>query len=86
MMNTLGDMKENPTVQQVIKGMTGGMLAAYGGDEHNPDYLFAVNIVLNTPLRRLVQQGGGTTPVQLMEAVVDAANGDATALASMLPQ
>lgn len=86
LMNTLNDMKENPAVQQVVKGMTGGMLAAYGGDENHLDYLFAVNIVLNTPLRRLVQQSGGTTPVQLMRAVVDAANGDASALASMLPQ
>ncbi|MGN1192412.1 MAG: glycoside hydrolase family 3 C-terminal domain-containing protein [Dorea sp.] len=83
LLNTFNDMKENPVVQQIIQGMTGGMLAAYGGDETNPEYIFTVSIVLNTPLVRLVQQGGGATPLGLMQAAVGAANGDEAAIAQL---
>ena len=60
--------------------MTAGILAGYGGDETNAEYIFTVSIILNTPLIRLVQQGGGQTPLALMQAAVGAANGDAAAL------
>ncbi|MGN1142512.1 MAG: glycoside hydrolase family 3 C-terminal domain-containing protein [Oliverpabstia sp.] len=83
LLNTFNDMKENPVVQQIIQGMLGGMLAAYGGDETNPEYIFTSSIVLNTPLVRLVQQGGGQTPLELMQAAVGAANGDEAALAML---
>ena len=76
-------MKENPVVQQIIQGMTGGILQSYDRDESNPEYIFTVSIILNTPLVRLVQQGGGATPLALMKAVVGAANGDEAALAQL---
>ena len=47
------------------------------------EYIFTVSIILNTPLVRLVQQGGGATPLALMKAVVGAANGDEAALAQL---
>ena len=80
LLNTFNDMKENPVVQQIIQGMTAGILAGYGGDETNAEYIFTVSIILNTPLIRLVQQGGGQTPLALMQSAVGAANGDAAAL------
>lgn len=83
LLNTFHDMKENPIVQQIIQGMTGGMLAAYNGDETNPEYLFTVSILMNTPLVRLVQQGGGATPISLMKAAVGAANGDEAVISQL---
>ena len=83
LLNTFNDMKENPVVQQIIQGMTGGILQSYDRDESNPEYIFTVSIILNTPLVRLVQQGGGATPLALMKAVVGAANGDEAALAQL---
>lgn len=80
MLNTFNDMKENPVVQQIIQGMIGGILASYGGDENNPEYIFTTSIILNTPLVRLVQQGGGMTPLALMQMAVGAANGDESAI------
>ena len=80
LLNTFNDMKENPVVQQIIQGMTAGILAGYGGDETNAEYIFTISIILNTPLIRLVQQGGGQTPLALMQAAVGAANGDEAAM------
>lgn len=79
MLNTMDDMKDNPVVRQVMEGMRGGILQTCGGDETSPEFIFTINIVFNTPLIRLVQQGGGATPIELMKAVVDCANGDMSA-------
>lgn len=79
LMNTLNDMKENPVVQQIMDGMKGGILQSCGGDENSSEFLFTISIVFNTPLIRLVQQGGGTTPLGLMQAAVACANGDMSA-------
>lgn len=83
LLNTFHDMESNPIVAQIAAGMKAGMLQQFGGDESNPEYIFTVSIVMNTPLIRLVQQGGGATPIALMEATVGAANGDQEAIASL---
>lgn len=83
LLNTFHDMESNPIVAQIAAGMKAGMLQQFGGDESNPEYIFTVSIVMNTPLIRLVQQGGGATPIALMEAAVGAANGDQEAIASL---
>lgn len=59
LLNTMNDMKDNPIVRQIMEGMKGGILQSCGGDETNPEYLFTISIVFNTPLIRLVQQGVG---------------------------
>lgn len=78
MMNTLNDMKEDPAVKQIMDGMKAGMLQ--GRDENDPEMIFTLSIVFNTPLIRLVQQGGGATPLGLMQAAVACANGDMSAV------
>jgi len=80
LLNTLNDMKENPVVRQIMDGMKGGILQSCGGDENSPEFLFTISIVFNTPLIRLVQQGGGVTPLGLMQAAVACANGDMSAV------
>ena len=80
LLNTFHDMEENPVVRQIMEGMKGGILQSYGGDENDPEYLFTINIVFNTPLIRLVQQSGGMTPLALMQAAVGAANHDPAAV------
>lgn len=80
LLNTLNDMKENPVVQQIMEGMKGGILQSCGGDENSPEFLFTISIVFCTPLIRLVQQGGGSTPLGLMQAAVACANGDMSAV------
>lgn len=80
LLNTMNDMKENPVVQQIMNGMRGGILQSCGGDENSPEFLFTISIVFNTPLIRLVQQGGGATPLGLMQAAVACANGDTSAV------
>lgn len=87
LLNTMSDMKENPVVRQIMGGMREGILQSCGGDENNPEFLFTISIVFNTPLIRLVQQGGGATPLGLMQAAVACANGDMSAagqLAAMM--
>lgn len=87
LLNTMNDMKENPAVHQIMEGMKSGILQSCGGDEDNPEFLFTINIVFNTPLIRLVQQGGGMTPLAMMQAAVACANGDTSAagqLAAMM--
>lgn len=87
LLNTMNDMKENPVVQQIMEGMRGEILQTCGGDENSPEFLFTISIVFNTPLIRLVQQGGGATPLGLMQAAVACANGDMSAaeqLAAMM--
>lgn len=74
MMNTLNDMGENPVVKQIMDGMKAGILQ--GRDENDPEMVFTLSIVFNTPLIRLVQQGGGATPLELMQTAVACANGD----------
>ena len=76
-------MKENPVVQQIMEGMKGGILQSCGGDENSPEFLFTISIVFDTPLVRLVQQGGGATPLALMQAAVGAANNDPEAMAQL---
>ena len=76
MLNTFHDMKDHPAVQQILEGMKQGILQGYGGDENDPGFLFTFSIIMNTPLVRLVQQGGGQTPLSLMQDVVAAANHD----------
>lgn len=78
MMNTFNDMKENAAVRQIMDGMKAGMLQ--GRDENDPEMVFTLSIVFNTPLIRLVQQGGGVTPLELMQAAVACANGDMSAV------
>ena len=75
LLNTLNDMKDNVVVQQIIEGMKKGILTTCGGDENSSEYIFTSKLVLNTPLIRLVQQGGGVTTLDVMEMAVDAANG-----------
>lgn len=87
LLNTMNDMKENPVVQQIMEGMKGGILQSCGGDENSPEFIFTINIVFGTPLIRLVQQGGGMTPLAMMQAAVACANGDPAAagqLAAMM--
>lgn len=87
LLNTMNDMKENPVVQQIMEGMKSGILQSCGGDENSSEFLFTINIVFNTPLIRLVQQGGGMTPLAMMQAAVACANGDMSAagqLAAMM--
>lgn len=86
MLNTLNDMKDNPVVQQIMEGMKGGILQSCGGDANSPEFLFTISIVFNTPLIRLVQQGGGATPLALMQAAVGAANNDPAAISNNLFQ
>lgn len=83
LLNTFDDMKENPVVQQIMEGMKGGILQGCGGDENDPEFLFTISIVFSTPLIRLVQQGGGMTPLALVEAAVGAANHDPDAAAQL---
>lgn len=83
LLNTFNDMKDNPVVQQIMAGMKGGILQNCGGDESDPEFLFTISIVFNTPLIRLVQQGGGATPMALVEAAVGAANNDPEAMAQL---
>ncbi len=83
MLNTLNDMKDNPVVQQIMEGIKGGILQSCGGDENSSEFLFTTSIVFNTPLIRLVQQGGGATPLALMQAAVGAANNDPDAIAQL---
>ncbi len=83
LLNTMNDMKENPVVQQIMEGMKGGILQSCGGDENSPEFLFTISIVFDTPLVRLVQQGGGATPLALMQAAVGAANNDPEAMAQL---
>lgn len=83
LLNTMNDMKENPIVQQIMEGMKGGILQSCGGDENSPEFLFTISIVFDTPLVRLVQQGGGATPLALMQAAVGAANNDPEAMAQL---
>lgn len=80
MMNTFNDMKENPIIQQIMEGMKAPIVAAGGGDESNPETIFTLSIIFNTPLIRLVQQCGGATPRELMELAVGSANGDVSAM------
>lgn len=87
LLNTFNDLRDNPVVQQIMEGMKAGILQGCGGDEANPEFLFTISIVFNTPLIRLVQQGGGATPLAMMEAAVECANGDQAAavrLAAMM--
>ena len=86
MLNTLNDMKDNPVVQQIMEGMKGGILQSCGGDANSSEFLFTISIVFNTPLIRLVQQGGGATPLALMQAAVGAANNDPAAISNNLFQ
>ncbi len=83
MLNTFHDMKDHPAVQQVLDGMKQGILQGYDGDENDPEFIFTFSIITNTPLVRLVQQGGGQTPLSLMQAVVGAANNDLRAVAQL---
>ncbi len=83
LLNTMNDMKENPVVQQIMEGMKGGILASCGGDENSPEFLFTISIVFDTPLIRLVQQGGGATSLALMQAAVGAANNDPAAMTQL---
>lgn len=83
LLNTMNDMKENQIVQQIMEGIKGGILQSCGGDENSPEFLFTISIVFDTPLIRLVQQGGGATPLALMQAAVGAANNDPEALAQL---
>lgn len=78
LLNTFNDMKDNPVVAQIMNGMKDGMLQ--GRDENDPEIVFTLSIVFNTPLIRLVQQGGGMTPIELMQAAVACANGDMSAV------
>lgn len=80
MLNTLNDMKENPVIQQIMAGMRENIMQASGGDDKDPNVVFTLGIVMNTPLIRLVQQGGGATPRELMELAVQCANGDMSAV------
>ena len=48
--------------------------------EAKPETVFTLSIIFNTPLIRLVQQGGGATPRDLMELAVGSANGDVSAM------
>lgn len=84
LLNTFNDMIENPVVKQIADGMKAGILQQCGGDETNSEYIFTISIVMNTPLIRLVQQGGGTTPLPLMQAAVGAANGDQAAIKALM--
>lgn len=89
LLNTFNDMKDNPVVQQIMQGMRGQILQGCGGDESDPEFIFTISIVFSTPLIRLVQQGGGATPLTLMEAAVGAANNDPEVmkqLAAMMSQ
>ena len=83
LLNTLNDMKDNPVVGQIMEGMKGGILQSCGGDENSSEFLFTISIVFNTPLIRLVQQGGGATPLALMQAAAGAANNDPEAMAQL---
>lgn len=83
LLNTFHDMMDNPIVAQIAGGMKAGILQQYNGDENNEEYIFTVSIIMNTPLVRLVQQGGGMTPIALMEATVGAANGQPEAMAAL---
>ena len=83
LLNTFDDMKENPAVQRIMEGMKGGILQNCGGDENSSEFLFTISIVFSTPLIRLVQQGGGMTPLALMQAAVGAANNDPDAIARL---
>lgn len=83
LLNTMNDMKENPVVQQIMEGMKSGILQSCGGDVNSPDFLFTISIVFNTPLIRLVQQGGGMTPLAMMQSAVGAANNDPEAMAQL---
>lgn len=83
MLNTFHDMEGHPAVQQILEGMKQGILQGSGGDENDPEFLFTFSIIMNTPLVRLVQQGGGQTPLSLMQAAVGAANNDPEALAQL---
>lgn len=76
MLNTFHDMKDNPIVSSILEQMRQGILQGYGGDESNPEFIFTFSVITNTPLVRLVQQGGGQTPLALMQTVVGAANHD----------
>lgn len=76
LLNTLNDMKDNPFVQQIMEGMKANILQSEGADENDPDVIFTLSIVFNTPLIRLVQQGGGATPKEVMELAVASANGN----------
>lgn len=83
LLNTLNDMKDNPVVRQIMEGMRNGILQSSGGDESDPEYLFTVSIVFNTPAARLVQQSGGMTPLALIQAAVGAGNNDPEAMAQL---
>ncbi len=85
LLNTFHDMESNPVVAQIAAGAKSGILKQFGGDESNQEYIFTINIVMNTPLVRLVLQSGGSTPLALMEACVGAANGNEEAM-TMLGQ
>lgn len=80
MLNTFNDMKENPVIAQIMKGMKAPIIAAAGGNEQDPGVVFTLSIIFNTPLIRLVQQGGGATPRELMELAVASANGSTEAM------
>lgn len=86
MLNTFHDMKDNPVVSHILEQMRQGILQGYGGDESNPEFIFTFSIITNTPLVRLVQQGGGQTPLALMQTVVGAANHDPQIMAQFNSQ
>ena len=75
LMNTFNDMKNNFMVRIVMKAMNQMILKMNGGDKNSAEYIFTIQIVFNTPLIRLVQQGGGATPLSMMAGVVEFANG-----------
>lgn len=76
MLNTINDMKDNPIIQQIMEGMKTSIIQSNGGDENDPSTKFTLSIVYNTPVIRLVQSSAGTTPKELMELVVECANGN----------
>ena len=80
LLNTFQELKENPIAAQILDGIKAGMLQAYDNDETDPEFLFTFHVVCNTPLIRLIQQGGGETPLALMQAAVGAANNDEAAI------
>ena len=75
LINTFNDMKKSFMVRIIMGAMSKMILKMNGGDKNSSEYIFTIQIVFNTPVVRLVQQGGGATPLGLMVGVVEFANG-----------
>ena len=73
MMSTLTDMKDSGGAQQMLAGIRQSVGAPAEG-EVSQEVQFLIEITSTTPLRRLAQQSGGTTPVETLEGIVAAAN------------